>query len=284
MPVTARRMSLQRGVSPITSEPGTRPIGRSLARHRKPKPAPATPRTAAAMTLSVGLAVSGGAAISAAGSPQTAGAATTPAGAARGAQPIKTKPALRFGDSGTAVKYVQYRLRIPMSSWYGAATRNAVSNFQRAINLPRTGTMNQRTWNSLFYIAKHPTTKKRAAAPTTSNFHTRVLREAAKLKGTPYVWGGTTPRGFDCSGYTGYVYKKAGKTLPRTSRSQYSATKHLSRSSAKPGDLVFFKNSSGRVYHVGVYAGGSMLWHSSKPGTPVAKSKIWSSRVAFGRA
>jgi cell wall-associated NlpC family hydrolase len=111
-----------------------------------------------------------------------------------------------------------------------------------------------------------------------------VLREAAKLKGTPYRYGGTTPRGFDCSGYTGYVYKKAGKKLPRTSRQQYSATKHISRKAAKPGDLIFFRNGGGGVYHVGIYAGGNMLWHSSKPGTPVKKSKIWASNVAFGRA
>jgi cell wall-associated NlpC family hydrolase len=98
------------------------------------------------------------------------------------------------------------------------------------------------------------------------------------------VWGGTSPRGFDCSGYTGYVYKKAGKKLPRTSRQQYSATKHVSRAAAKPGDLVFFKSGGGNVYHVGIYAGGNMLWQSSRPGRPVNKSKIWSSSVAFGRA
>jgi len=279
MPVSARRTALSSAKSPITAESSKRPTGRVIARHRKTKPA-AAPRAAAAMTLSVGLAVGGGAAISAVAA-QTADAATTPAGAKRGAQPIKTKPALRYGDSGTAVKYVQYRLRVPMTSWYGSATRSAVDNFQRAIHLPRTGTMNQRTWNSLFYIAKHPT---KAKTTTSSSFHARVLREAYKLRGIPYRYGGTTPRGFDCSGYTGYVYKKAGKKIPRTSRQQYSATKHLSRSAAKPGDLVFFKNGSGRVYHVGIYAGGNMLWHSSKPGTPVRKSKIWSTRVAFGRA
>ncbi len=109
-----------------------------------------------------------------------------------------------------------------------------------------------------------------------------MLREAAKLKGRPYRYGGTTPRGFDCSGYTGYVYKKAGKKLPRTSRAQYSATKHISRAAAKPGDLVFFK-SGGSVYHVGIYAGGNTLWHSSRPGKPVGKEKIWTSSVAFGR-
>ena len=280
MPVTARRTSLSRAQSPISSEASTRPTGRGLAKHRKTKPA-AAPRAAAAMTLSVGLAVSGGAALSVAGTPQTADAATSSAAKTRGSMPIKSKPALRYGDSGSAVKYVQYRLRIPMTSWYGAKTRTAVSNFQRAIKLPRTGTMTKQTWGSLFYIAKHPIKKKTTGSTT---FHKRVLREAYKLRGTPYRYGGTTPNGFDCSGYTGYVYKKAGKKLPRTSRQQYSATKHISRSAAKPGDLVFFKNSSGRVYHVGIFAGGNTLWHSSRPGKPVAKSKIWSSRVAFGRA
>jgi cell wall-associated NlpC family hydrolase len=121
-----------------------------------------------------------------------------------------------------------------------------------------------------------------AAASGTTTFRAKVLREAAKLKGTPYRYGGTTTRGFDCSGYTGFVYKKAGHKLPRTSRQQYSATKHISRKAAKPGDLVFFKSGGGGVYHVGIYAGGNMLWHSSRPGKPVAKAKIWTSSVAFG--
>ena len=79
------------------------------------------------------------------------------------------------------------------------------------------------------------------------------------------------------------MYKKAGKKLPRTSRQQYRATKHISRGSAKPGDLVFFKSGGGGVYHVGIYAGGNTLWHSSKPGVPVRKAKIWTKSVAFGR-
>ncbi len=279
MPVITRRTSLQPAQDlPVRSVSLSNVQDRHPAKpkHRKPK-SNAAPRAAAAMTLSVGLAV-GATAVS----PSTEAHAQT-AAQKRGNQDIITKPWLRYGDSGTAVRYVQVQLRrahlnVPVSNWYGSATRKGVADLQRKIRLHPTGTVNSRTWNALYYINRYGFPK-----PKTSTFHARVLREAAKLKGTPYRYGGTTPRGFDCSGYTGYVYKRAGKKLPRTSRAQYSATKHLSRRAAKPGDLVFFKSSGGRVYHVGIYAGGNMLWHSSKPGVPVKKAKIWTSRVAFGR-
>ncbi|TWD81202.1 cell wall-associated NlpC family hydrolase [Kribbella amoyensis] len=282
MPVTARRTALHGAVSQI-SESSTRPSGRTLARHRKTSK-PATPRAAAAV-LTVGLAVSGGAALTVAAPAESAHAAgtskTTSAAWARGNKPISTKPHLRYADAGSAVRYVQRSLDVPAGGWYGSATRTAVAKFQRSVGLPRTGTMTVNTWRSLFYAANHGLLH--GGAGKSSTFQARVLKEAAKLRGTPYRYGGTTPRGFDCSGYTGYVYKKAGKKLPRTSRQQYAATKHLSRKAAKPGDLVFFKSGGGSVYHVGIYAGGNMLWHASKPGRPVAKAKIWSSNVAFGR-
>lgn len=287
MPVTTRRTALHGAVSQ-SSEFSTRPTGRTLAKHRKTKPS-ARPRAAAAV-LSVGLAVGGGAAITVVGGPQTASAATTSktvskttsAQWARGNKPIATKPLLRYGDAGSAVRYVQRSLDVQAGGWYGSATRTAVAKFQGRVGLRKTGVMTTSTWNSLVYAAKHNLLHGRTGT-TTTTFRAKVLKEAAKLKGIPYVWGGTTTRGFDCSGYTGYVYKKSGKKLPRTSRQQYSATKHISRAAAKPGDLVFFKSGSGSVYHVGIYAGGNMLWQSSKPGRPIAKAKIWSSRVAFGR-
>jgi cell wall-associated NlpC family hydrolase len=246
----------------------------------------AAPRAAAAV-LSVGLAVSGGAVLSVVSTPQTASATTrtTSAQWARGNSAIAKKPLLRYGDAGQAVRYVQRSLDVQAGGWYGSATRTAVANFQRRVGLPRTGTMTVNTWRSLFYAASHGLLHGGTrSSGNLSTFQARVLSEAAKLRGTPYRYGGTTTSGFDCSGYTGYVYKKAGKKLPRTARQQYGATKHLSRAAAKPGDLVFFKSGGGGVYHVGIYAGGNMLWHSSRPGRPVAKAKIWTSSVAFGRA
>lgn len=130
--------------------------------------------------------------------------------------------------------------------------------------------------------AAAPTTK--AAAPlTAAQRRVKAVKVAKKLVGTPYRYGGTTKRGFDCSGYTQYVWKKAGKKLPRTSRAQRSHVKKVSRANARKGDLVFFHSSSGRVYHVGIYAGKGRLLDSPKPGKRVSLRKIWSSNVTFGR-
>ncbi|MER7245967.1 C40 family peptidase [Kribbella sp. NPDC000426] len=280
MPVTARRTSLSRAVSQLSST--DRPTGRTLAKHRRTSK-PATPRAAAAV-LSVGLAVGGGAALSLTTTPATASAATMTAAQQRGHMSIPSRPLLRFRDSGPTVKYVQRALHLGPDGYFGTSTVRVLKKFQASWGLKATGYMDKNTWGRLTWAAKHKVLYGKAGASSgTTTFRAKVLREAAKLKGTPYRYGGTTTRGFDCSGYTGYVYKKAGHKLPRTSRQQYSATKHISRKAAKPGDLVFFRNGGGGVYHVGIYAGGNMLWHASKPGRPVAKAKIWTSSVAFGR-
>jgi cell wall-associated NlpC family hydrolase len=285
MPVTARRTSLSRAVSQNDIST-VRPFGRTPARHRK-STKPATPRAAAAV-LSVGLAVGSGAALSVTASPASASAATTSATATttpRGYWSIPSRPLLRYGDKGPTVKYVQRALHLGPDGYFGTSTVRILKKYQASWGLRATGYTDKATWGRLTYTTKHHLLYGPRGGSSTSigTFRARVLREAAKLKGTPYRYGGTTPRGFDCSGYTGYVYKKAGKKLPRTSRAQYSATKHISRKAAKPGDLVFFRSGGGGVYHVGIYAGGNMLWHASKPGRPVAKAKIWTSSVAFGR-
>ncbi|MEU4193134.1 NlpC/P60 family protein [Kribbella sp. NPDC026611] len=279
MPVTARRTALTHAVSQ-TNE--TRSTGRSLAKHRKPTKAGA-PRAAAAV-LSVGLAVGGGAALSVVSSPATASATTLTAAQQRGHMSIPSRPLLRLGDSGPTVKYVQRALHLGPDGYFGTSTVRVLKKFQTSWGLKATGSTNKATWGRLTWAAKHHVLygKYGAKSSSTGTFRAKVLREAAKLKGTPYRYGGTTPRGFDCSGYTGYVYKYAGHKLPRTARQQYAATKHTSRKAAKPGDLVFFKSGGGGVYHVGIYAGGNMLWHSSHPGAPVKKAKIWTSSVAFG--
>lgn len=109
-----------------------------------------------------------------------------------------------------------------------------------------------------------------------------VLAIAARYAGVPYVYGGETPSGFDCSGYVQYVFKKVGVSLPRTSSQQYAAVTHISSSSAEPGDLVFFLDGGG-VYHVGIYAGGGMMWDAPKPGGVVSKRAIWSATIRYGR-
>jgi cell wall-associated NlpC family hydrolase len=108
----------------------------------------------------------------------------------------------------------------------------------------------------------------------------RAVAKARTRAGSPYVYGATGPHAFDCSGLTQWVYRKLGKRLPRTSDAQAGAVRRVHR--PRRGDLVFF-HSGGNVYHVGIYAGHHMLWHASRPGHPVAKERIWTSSVFYGR-
>jgi cell wall-associated NlpC family hydrolase len=116
------------------------------------------------------------------------------------------------------------------------------------------------------------------AAPAGST----VLAVAARYVGIPYRYGGTTPRGFDCSGFTGYVYRQFGISLPRTANEQMLATRRISRSQARRGDLVFFV-SGGRAYHAGIYAGRNLMYDSPRSGKTLQRREIWSSDVIFTR-
>ena len=83
--------------------------------------------------------------------------------------------------------------------------------------------------------------------------------------GYPYVYGGSSPRGFDCSGFTSYIYKQFGYSLKRSASDQLDNGTSVSRSELQPGDLVMFKkgSSSRRASHVGIYIGNNQFIHSS---------------------
>ena len=83
--------------------------------------------------------------------------------------------------------------------------------------------------------------------------------------GRPYVYGANGPNAFDCSGFTSYVYRHFGVSLPRTASSQFSAGSAVSRNNLAPGDLVFF-NTVGYLGHVGLYIGGGDFIHAASSG------------------
>lgn len=134
------------------------------------------------------------------------------------------------------------------------------------------------------------TVSGKAAASNGSSASSDVIAYAKTFLGTPYVYGGSSPKGFDCSGFTSYVYKQFGVSLNRSSSAQLSNCTKISKSDLQPGDLVFFSrsSSSSTIGHVGIYIGNGNFIHSSSPGDVVKidsmSSSYYSSHyVASGR-
>ena len=97
-----------------------------------------------------------------------------------------------------------------------------------------------------------------------SAFADSKLNSAIKpVIGVSYKMGGTTTKGFDCSGFTTYVFKKLGMSLPRVSSAQYKMGTSVAKKDLRAGDLVFFNTSGRGVSHVGIYIGGGKFAHSS---------------------
>ena len=113
-----------------------------------------------------------------------------------------------------------------------------------------------------------------------------IIATAKKYVGVPYLWGGSTPSGFDCSGFVQYVFKAHGISLPRVSRDQYTAGYAVSKASLKPGDLVFFNTSGSGVSHLGIYLGNDQFIHAStSKGVVITQlsSSYWTSRYVGAR-
>lgn len=114
----------------------------------------------------------------------------------------------------------------------------------------------------------------------------RIIDTAKKYMGVPYVWGGMTPSGFDCSGLVQYVFAENGMSLPRTTTLQYKVGTYVSRSNLKVGDLVFFDTSGNGVSHVGIYMGNGQFIHSSSSkGVTISNlsNSYWNARYLGAR-
>jgi cell wall-associated NlpC family hydrolase len=119
------------------------------------------------------------------------------------------------------------------------------------------------------------------------SFDMRAATYVQSMEGVPYVYGGTSPSGFDCSGLTQYVYGHLGKSIQRTAEDQFLQFRRISKARAWGGDLVFFHVSSdpnSYVYHVGVYEGGDEMVAATTYGSTVQKQSFaWAGdTVTFG--
>ena len=125
---------------------------------------------------------------------------------------------------------------------------------------------------------KKASTAKTATSSNVPQSASGVVNIARGLLGIPYVYGGSTPAGFDCSGFTKYVFGKAGISIPRTASAQQRAATRVSN--PKPGDLVFFGSPA---WHVGIYTGNGMMIDSPKPGKSTSERPVFSGVSGYGR-
>jgi len=126
-------------------------------------------------------------------------------------------------------------------------------------------------------VAEEPAEEAVEEAAPAAAAGSDIVSIAMQYLGVPYVWAGATPAGFDCSGFTSYVYAQVGISLPRTSSEQRYAGTVVSAAEAQPGDLIW---SPG---HIAIYAGDGMQVEAPVPGETVRHTEIWQSSPTYIR-
>lgn len=198
--------------------------------------------------------------------------------------PIAEAATAREGDQGDRVLAVQLRLidlgyNVPKATGeFDARTARAVMTYQKQARLNQTGVVDEITWHFLMDYGKGGNYGKKDVA--------RLLNIAMRFGGVPYVWGGETPAGFDCSGFVQYVFRQIGINLPRTADVQYELGRKVMQSDLQPGDLVFFETYEPGASHDGIYVGeGKFIAANSGTGVAVVAlaDPYWSSRYLGAR-
>ena len=201
------------------------------------------------------------------------------------AKPEPEKSVYKVGDKGWKIKQAQQYLQKlgfepgETDGRFTKDTRKAIRKFQKKYNLKETGNLDNATYEELKWQAEAKEYGGNVAS-------TKILKTAAQYKGVPYVFGGTTPRGFDCSGYVQFVFAKHGIRLTRTADTQAKEGKFVSKKNLKPGDLVFFTTYEPGASHVGIYAGNQKFWNAtSSRGIMLSdlNDSYWGPRYYTGR-
>src|SRR5262245_31043621 len=140
-----------------------------------------------------------------------------------------------------------------------------------------------------------PNPRLKTSPPTTPSAEPRrtpiseydLVGTALDLRGTPYKDGGTDPNGFDCSGFTQYVFARYGVPLPREVRDQFKTGRPIDRKALEPGDLIFFTTTEPGASHVGIAVGGDAFIHAPSTAGGVRGERIssnyWAARFVGGR-
>ena len=185
------------------------------------------------------------------------------------------------GDEGQEVVELQERLiqlgyNISVADGvFGSETTAAVKKYQQDIGAEVDGVVGDATYYALFKRDMPPSRAGRSSAAR------GIISNALKYMGVPYVFGGTSPYGFDCSGFTKYVFASAGISLPRAADGQFYAGTRVSMNNLRTGDLVFFETYEPGPSHVGIYMGdGEFIHAGSSTGVTVSGlyDRYWGER------
>lgn len=161
----------------------------------------------------------------------------------------------RAGDEGQGVMEIQNRLRefgyqLEATGKFDAATVSVIKEFQAKMELVQDGIVGEDTFQKLM---ERPMPPNRSGIITSLR---RIISTSLSYQGVPYHFGGTTPNGFDCSGFTRFVFAQVGINLPRMADDQYYQGRKINKSDLSSGDLVYFTTYTSGVSHVGIYLGG----------------------------
>ncbi len=208
--------------------------------------------------------------------------------------PLTTWTTIRWGARGSNVESVQRIVGAYPDGIFGPKTHAAVQRYQSRNNLVPDGIVGPLTSRAMGLGTSGGTqsSSRETSAPSRSSSRTApetssagsssasaVLAYAEQYTGIMYSWGGSSPStGFDCSGYTQFVFAQAGIDIPRTTEAQRMASTPVSN--PQPGDLVFW---GAPAYHNAIYAGDGMIYDSGRPGLPTQKRKMFSGVTSFGR-
>jgi peptidoglycan DL-endopeptidase CwlO len=164
-----------------------------------------------------------------------------------------------------------HHAHVQAQSYTTAPTATAATDIQRdSFHATSNATLNRRHTMAAGMVG--PSLRSFLANPPYPKFSlSKVVTVAEKYVGVPYVYGGESPAGFDCSGFTAYVYSQFGVALPHSAAGQGRLGKAIARSAAKPGDVVVMDGGA----HVGIYLGGGRMIDAPEPGRVVSERAIY---------
>ncbi len=181
-----------------------------------------------------------------------------------------------------SIAKTQHSSHLHFLAWHNSSTKLSMKNYCHILSIIVLSS------SLLSACQESPVRPDRTNMQADTIIGYKATRIALKQLGIPYVYGGSSPHGFDCSGLVQFTYKKLGINLPRSAFYQHRYVKPIARSELQPGDLVFFSFSGNKVTHVGIYYQAQLFIHAPRSGRSVSieyfNNDYWQERyISAGR-